>query len=150
MRLAILTRSKNFPYAQFGDWVSDSGFTCKTLERPWLDNAPDVSCIPPAPTESLIYQVKWMWSPAHGKNLYQVQGVDARSGIEIHSANIAPQLEGCIAVGRDIELFPENSIGQNPAQYGVTLSLDTLAQLEKDMRDENGNQVDFELTIKWQ
>lgn len=145
-RTAVLTRQPNSRDGTFGSWVSDSGFVCTTLEKPWVDNETDNSCIPPG-----TYQVHWLYSPSHGCNLYHVQNVHDRTAIEIHSANVQTQLKGCIAPGASITKFLVGSIKEGVPETdvnGVTSSIETLAKLEKDMQDEDGNQADFELTIK--
>ena len=63
-----------------------------TLERPWLDNKPFVSCIPLG-----TYLVKRDTTGKH--QYYRLQNVPNRSLIEIHAANMCEQLEGCIALG---------------------------------------------------
>lgn len=71
-----------------------NGFSCKTLELPWMSNMPNISCIPKGE-----YQVKWTFSPRLLKYTYEVQGVPNRTGIRIHSANYYYELKGCIALG---------------------------------------------------
>lgn len=78
---------------------------CKTLELPWMQNAPNISCIPPG-----VYFCSWTYSPHFGRNLYLVADVPGRSGIRIHPANFAGSvadgykcdLLGCIALGRSL------------------------------------------------
>jgi hypothetical protein len=60
------------------------------LERPWLNNAPFVSCIPTG--QYIVNRDKtgrFQW--------YSLLNVKGRSHIEIHPANKASQLEGCIS-----------------------------------------------------
>jgi hypothetical protein len=64
-----------------------------TVERPWLNNQHKVSCIPPGQ-----YVCRRIDSPKHG-DCFEVMNVPDRDMIEIHSANLAEQLEGCIAPG---------------------------------------------------
>lgn len=154
-RSAKLTREASSDDGTFGTYVSDRGFTCRTVELPWRDNAPNISCVPPG-----RYPCRRRWSEKHGKNLYHVDDVPGRDADEIHSANVAgdvakgygSQLLGCIAPGADVAVFPENSIHQDEHmpprdQRGVTSSSTTLASLEADMRDEDGAPTDFWLEI---
>ena len=146
MRNVILSRGASGSNGVFGDWKSDSGFSCVTMEKPDLNDAPDISCIPKGQ-----YQVEWQWSQHHGCNLYHVQNVPNRSNIEIHAANVQEQLLGCIAVGYVLAMFTKDSIapGMPPEdERGVTASKETLAAVEADLRDESGNQVPFVLTIQ--
>ena len=64
-----------------------------TVERPWLDNEPYVSCIP-AGTYKAFARV----SPSNG-NVIELMDVPGRTFIQFHVANWAWQLEGCIGVG---------------------------------------------------
>lgn len=65
---------------------------CFTIELPWKDNAPKVSCIPEG-----SYNIVKRHSDDHGNHLL-VQGVPGRSYILIHPANNAlKELRGCIA-----------------------------------------------------
>lgn len=87
-------------------------FTCCTMERPWLDNANNVSSIPKD-----TYQVLETFSNRFQKLLYEVTGVLNRTSCRIHPANYARQLEGCIALGdgftdidKDGELDVTNSV----------------------------------------
>lgn len=77
-----------------------SGFKCCVLERPWLDNKPEVSCIP-AGTYHCVYtnSIHLTKLAGHAVDTYELQSVPNRSGIRIHSANMFSQLEGCIALG---------------------------------------------------
>ena len=76
---------------------------CRTLELPWRDNETDRSCVPVGGYQARLYH-----SPTKGP-VFRLDFEDTkpRSAIEIHSANIAEELLGCIAVG---------------ARYGVLLS----------------------------
>jgi hypothetical protein len=70
---------------------------CFTVERPWLNNKPNVSCIPAA-----SYPVKWVITKTAGnRNGYGlgVENVDGRKLIRIHVANTADEVQGCIGVG---------------------------------------------------
>lgn len=69
-------------------------FSAKTIELPWKNNQPNISCIPKG-----TYQVRWTFSPRFLKYTYEIQNVPHRSGIRIHSANYARQLNGCVALG---------------------------------------------------
>jgi hypothetical protein len=78
---------------------------CFTVERPWLNNAPNISCIPAA-----SYPIKWVDTQTagnrHGRGL-GVENVPERSLIRIHVANTASEVEGCIGVGMERADFPD-------------------------------------------
>ena len=83
-----------------------------SIEQPWRNNLQGHSCVPEG-----LYELVWYVSPRHGGTYclrnpgLRIMGSDAltpqqlsdgyRSFCEIHSANWAGQLEGCIAVGLD-------------------------------------------------
>lgn len=64
-----------------------------TLERPWLGNEHDASCIPCGE-----YRAMWYDSPSKGRVL-QLVNVPGRSMIELHVGNYVKDTEGCILVG---------------------------------------------------
>lgn len=66
-----------------------------TLERPWLDNKPNVSAIPAGE-----YGVTVAHSNRFKRPMMRLLKVPGRAGILIHNANFAEQLRGCIAVAR--------------------------------------------------
>jgi hypothetical protein len=76
-----------------------------SIEQPWRNNLQGKSCVPAG-----FYLLIPYYSPKHGAtwrlhaptlNVYGTEPVPAggRSYCEIHSANFAEQLEGCIALG---------------------------------------------------
>lgn len=69
-------------------------FSSVSLERGWLDNKPNVSCIPTGE-----YYVVYEYSPAFNRFLWEIYGVEGRSECKFHIANYYHQLQGCIALG---------------------------------------------------
>jgi hypothetical protein len=67
-----------------------------TLERPWLNNAPFVSCIPEGQ-----YVVRRNQTGKH--QYYELLDVPRRSFIEIHTATRVNHLEGCIGLPSDAD-----------------------------------------------
>lgn len=125
-----LQRIKQNSTATFGEMRDAIGLhLCFTLERPYVDANHDgitdkgVSCIPAG-----TYRVKRRWSPKHHRNVYGLLDVPGRSDIEIHSANDARELEGCIALGTG---FGEIDTPKFGAGYGVRGSRDAVAAFEK-------------------
>ncbi len=68
--------------------------SCVTLELPWLDNRPQVSCIPEG-----AYQVVSRESEKFGMH-YHVTRVPEREWILFHPGTYVSQLRGCILPGR--------------------------------------------------
>lgn len=105
--------------------VLGKDFESYCLELPWHDNRQSVSCIPKG-----RYKVLWTYSPRFRRNMYLVDAVPGRTGIRIHSANIAgdvlkglkTHLNGCIA--------PGSKLGVLNGQQAVLNSAPTLLKLE--------------------
>jgi len=99
----------------FGVLTMDD-FMCYTVERPWLDNAPFVSCIPLG-----VYQAEWHQSLKFGPCMIIYGGtvskyydpVYPRSSILIHPANWSNQLEGCIGLGDAVAIMDGRSAVTN-------------------------------------
>ena len=79
------------------------GFSCFSLELPWKDNQVGVSCIPAGE-----YTCERYFSRTFRQHLYRVCEVPGRSGIALHSGNVAGDKSqgykthslGCILLGR--------------------------------------------------
>ena len=87
-----LERFCNLPKGVLGILTAGE-FKCFTVERPWLENQRNISCIPNG-----FYQVR----PFNGKrfkNVAEITNVPDRSYILFHAANRPLELEGCIAPG---------------------------------------------------
>lgn len=90
-----LIREPSTPDGTRGTWYGDDGERlCYTIELPWADNHPDLSCIP-----SGSYEFEKYFSPKHGFWVWEALNVPGRQDIEIHPANLSSELLGCIGVG---------------------------------------------------
>lgn len=67
---------------------------CVTLEPPWKNNQPKVSCIPAG-----VYEVVITLSPRFGRPMPHLLNVPNRTEIECHYGNTVSDTEGCILVG---------------------------------------------------
>lgn len=74
----------------YGVWLNDDVPQCVTLERPWLDNAVGLSCIPPGTYQVIQNSELKPW---------RLQNVPGRTLIDIHAGNTIADIEGCIALG---------------------------------------------------
>lgn len=92
MRLTL--KRETLSPATLGTLSIDGVKECDTLELPWRDNKPGISCIPAG-----RYRVTWTPSLNFERHTLRLQDVPGRSGILIHSANFQGQLRGCIAPG---------------------------------------------------
>lgn len=100
-----------------GRIIAPTGFECVTIERPWKGNAPWISCIPEG-----LYECK-VDKFGQGVDAYpdlRLLSVPGRTDIEMHAANFAHELDGCIAVGDSIKVGKPR---------GVCNSRDTLKAL---------------------
>jgi hypothetical protein len=95
---------------------------CATLELPWKDNFPKVSCIPTG-----FYHVTKFNSPSKGR-VFLLHDVLNRSMIEIHSGNTIDDIQGCILVGR--------THGTLAGKRAVLHSRNTLERLLNTLPDE--------------
>lgn len=92
-----LVRFAYTPMGTFGE-MTFNGFKCYTVERPWLDNKPEISCIPEGVYTANLYE-----SPTPGRGIvWQLNNVPHRTFIQIHRGNTEDDVVGCIAVGKDL------------------------------------------------
>lgn len=103
MTVIKLFRHQSTNEGTFGVILAD-GFWCHTLELPWRDNRPNLSCIPEG-----FYTCEMVISPRFGQ-VYQVLSVPGRSHILFHSGNLAgnvaqglkTHVQGCILLGQRV------------------------------------------------
>ena len=118
-----LTR-RYFAHGTFGTLTGPQGLKLVTVERPWVNNQRNVSCVPEG-----IYTLRRHNSPTHGECFaleavtlgVEIYGPSQRTHILIHSANTVDQLEGCIAPG-----LRHGVIGQDWAVLSSKLAMDDL------------------------
>lgn len=70
---------------------------CWTLERPWLGNKRNVSCIPEG-----LYEMRVSKSTGLGYTTPEVLDVPGRSGIRMHIGNQVEDCKGCILLGMEV------------------------------------------------
>jgi len=105
-------------------------FSSASLERGWLDNKPNVSCIPTGEYHCVIE-----YSPAFDAMLWEIYGVDGRSECKFHIANYYSQLQGCVALGlRTLLMDGDNT-------YDLTKSRIALEEFTASLRDMEGKMV---------
>lgn len=93
-------------------------FTCSTLERPWLNNQHNISCIPKGTYHATV-------QPFHSTHMYELSPTAPRTGIFMHPANYVTDLLGCIALG----INPSDI--NHDGQIDVTSSVNTVAEFMK-------------------
>ena len=117
------------PTATWGNLVVNGKPICLTLERPWLGNKKDISCIPEG-----VYQCERIISP-HNGSVYQLD-VEGRKYIQLHTANMVKELKGCIAYGSTYS-----------DMYGVEAVIGSTSAKERFYKEINDIK-EFELIIK--
>lgn len=103
----------------FGEMYHEGKWLCKTVERPWQDNKPFVSCVP-----ARVYDLE-PFTRSNGDEVYCL--IDERAGVVrteaelpasggryavlIHKGNWMTDLAGCIAPGEDYSYGPDSHDG---------------------------------------
>ncbi|NIM47718.1 MAG: hypothetical protein GTO22_00380 [Gemmatimonadales bacterium] len=102
MKQVFLRRFAYTPQGTFGRLEVD-GFTCFTVERPWMGNERNISCIPTGYYRlELGTHRRNTPDPSDDYPCYEVKGVLDRSLIKIHIANTIEDVKGCIGLGCDL------------------------------------------------
>ncbi len=96
---------------------TESGFKCFTLELPWQDNTPNLSCIPKGTYEAYKH------NSLRNGICFQLRDVPGRAHIQIHVGNFSYQTAGCILVGDSIKFLDADNTPD------VTNSRKTLSKL---------------------
>ena len=99
MPTLTLDRLAYLDQGTFGRLLFPSGISLYTVERPWINNAPRISCIPEG-EYSLVPKQFFRG----GYQTYELVEVPGRSHILIHIANWPHEVEGCIGVGTGLNL----------------------------------------------
>lgn len=83
------------PEATLGSFLV-GGQWFRTIERPWADNTPNVSCIPEG-----IYRADYVERSGSGKyrKVWWLREVPGRAGVLVHHGNLAAHSRGCIILG---------------------------------------------------
>jgi len=117
-----LNRTDSTDYGTFGVITLNGKELCKTCERPWRDNKPQISCIPTGTYECRAY------SSRKFPDVWEILNVPNRSAILIHAGNVPSDLRGCIA--------PGTSFGMIDGKKAVLGSRDALNKLRKTLPDK--------------
>jgi len=94
-----------------------------TVERPWLDNKPNISCIPDG-----TYKLKRVDSPKFGADMWEIADVPGRTHILLHVGNRPHNFEGCIGLGQTI--YPDLS-GVGSSKHAIAEFYKLTAGLEE-------------------
>ena len=130
MKHLILNRTtlQSDPTGTLGELILNGKIICQTLERPWKDNTPEISCIPTGE-----YLCKRTNSPKFGET-FEITNVPNRTHILMHSGNYVTDSTGCVLLGM---------ISDRSSSYKIFKSKIARDKLMEIMKDEQS----FKLTI---
>lgn len=112
------------------DEVNRPIFSGLSLERGWLDNQKNISCVPKG-----RYTVVYEYSDAFSRELWELKNVPNRAECKFHVANYWHQLKGCISLGSrliDIDkdgYYDVASSGNTMLSFHIALRGETKAEL---------------------
>lgn len=112
-----LVRVLSNDLATFGVLVTQNRPFAVCLEKPWRNNQPQVSCIPPG-----SYLCKRVNSPKFG-NTFEITGVPGRFAILFHKGNTETDSLGCVLVAESFEDWQDGrpSIASSAQGFGQFL-----------------------------
>jgi hypothetical protein len=102
--------------------LQGKGMVFQTIERPWLDNQREVSCIPTG--KYRVVPHNWNGGNFRFAKVWLLQNVPNRDGILIHVGNTVKDVIGCIAVGME-----RGTLGGQPAVLSSSHAIDMLRTL---------------------
>ena len=95
MKILRIERVSEGPDCTLAVWsIEGTGFESVGIARPWLNNEPNVSCIPKG-----VYMMTLGMYNAGGYPAYEILDVPERTLCKLHKANKASSLLGCEAPG---------------------------------------------------
>ena len=109
-----------YPSYTMGDlYIAGEQFAI--LERPWLDNRSNVSCIPTG-----VYEAKFLPRSGSGKytKVWHLMDTAPRTGVLIHSGNLVRHSRGCPLIGSS-----KGTLGGQPAVLGSKSALRKLRKI---------------------
>lgn len=98
--------------------------TFYTVERPWLDNRTNVSCIPAGG-----YAMARVDSPKFGPGTWKVLDVPKRTDILFHVGNTVDDVVGCLGVG--LTVYPDLK-GVGSSRNGLNRFLELTSGIERE------------------
>jgi hypothetical protein len=96
---AKILRISDHGEATHGVFLADGRPELVTLERPWLNNARNISCIPDGAYRCVKTTNRHLGAGTIIPVTFEIVGVPDRSGILFHAGNIVSQSEGCVMFG---------------------------------------------------
>lgn len=135
MRNAVLLRGESSSQGTKGWLITDLGWSCCTLELPWLGNQPNISCV-----KSGSYKV-WLYNSPRFGQTYRLTDSYGRTYVLMHAGNFAgdkalgykTHVEGCILLGKYHGKLDYNG----RPQLAVLSSRPTVREFVEHMRGES-------------
>lgn len=103
-------------------------FRAPTLERAWLNNERNVSCIPRG-----TYPLRFLPSLKFKTDLWELQKVPNRSECKFHVANRWDELNGCIALGSEFKDYTNDGV---PEVLNSKITLESFHRVLKNLECE--------------
>jgi len=105
-RRLIITRTISGPTGTFGHFRFEGKYLTiegYTLERPWMDNKNDISCIPEGDYEAILHY--WDRKDKNKENIWVLwlQNTGSRKGIFVHGGSTTEDTKGCILIGKGFD-----------------------------------------------
>lgn len=86
----------------FGQLTLEDGAVFATVERPWINNTPKISCIPEGVYRLALRDSNVVHRTSRGQYLrgWEITNIPNRTLCMFHVANLPREVEGCIGVGK--------------------------------------------------
>ena len=132
-----LVRFAYLPKGTISELIIPGLQTPYTIQRPWLDNQANISCIPDG-----VYPLEWDLT-GRITNVPRLRGTEPRTQINIHIANDPHELQGCIAPCERWVV-----LGQEPSGRYSTSAMDKiLAIIPDDLKTQDQMDLGITLTV---
>jgi|ETNvirenome_6_85_1030632.scaffolds.fasta_scaffold30023_4 hypothetical protein len=110
-------------------YAINGDFEVKTLELPWLDNTPNISCIPEG-----VYECRRSTFHVGGYPCWEICDIEGRTLVKIHIGNYPSDILGCVIVG----------MGRSESTPAVWSSKTAFTKFMENTKDMN----EFQLEIR--
>jgi hypothetical protein len=102
----LIRLTKRLEDVQRGVLLHNGEPILSTLELPWKDNKPNISCIPQGRYYCTRTKDRTLAGGTHIPETFEVNDVKDRSGILFHVGNFAKETHGCILLGQGYDYSP--------------------------------------------